>query len=133
MSGGSMDCIYSQLQEYAWLLNDPELVELAMDFSEVLHDCEWMHSADISEGEYNKTVSEFKRKWFVDANDRREEIIVEKVNALKNELLAMIGKAKYCKDCKRFKPGNVSEYGSCENCEGYLTHGYSFACDKLEV
>ena len=132
MSGGSMNYIYCQIDEYAEMFQDPELIRLAKDFADLAHACEWMHSGDIGEGEYNKAVLYFKQKWFGDHNDRCEEIINSKVTQLKNELLAMIGRARFCKDCGFFNEQTNSDYGSCVNCKGYLTHAFDLACDKFE-
>ncbi|HIR57140.1 MAG TPA: hypothetical protein IAA54_05675 [Candidatus Gallacutalibacter pullicola] len=92
MSGGSMGYIYNTLIEYKGYLCDPEMDSLLEDFCKVLHDAEWMHSADISEETYLKTVEEFKAKWFLEPREKRLKEFVEQIfqNA-KNECLKMIG------------------------------------------
>ena len=92
MSGGSMDYIYSRLDENAsGRMEDRELNAMLEDFIKVLHDCEWMHSCDISREKYFETVANFKRKWFGNRDKRLREIIECATEELKSELLKMIG------------------------------------------
>lgn len=95
MSGGSMDYIYSRLDETAsGRMEDRELNAMLEDIIKVLHDCEWMHSYDISREAYFETVANFKRKWFGNRDERLKEIIEQATDELKSELLIMIGDGK---------------------------------------
>lgn len=92
MSGGSMDYIYRRLDENAsGRMIDRELNAMLEDFVKVLHDCEWMHSCDISREGYFETVTWFKQKWFGKRDERLKEIIEQATDELKSELLKMIG------------------------------------------
>ena len=132
MSGGSMNYIYCQIDEYAEMFQDPELIRLAKDFAKLAHDCEWMHSGDYSDGEYRKSVIDFKSKWLKKPDVRLQKIITEEVEKVRTELLSMLGGAILCKDCRHFEKSETSEYGDCINCIGYMVHGYDYACDKFE-
>ena len=127
MSGGSMNYFYCTLEEYENALGDRELNELVHDLVKVFHDKEWLDSADMGEGEYNKTVIEFKDKWFADAgkHERYLSYIDDAVRELKRELRL---DRDFCKDCKRWQlqDGYIA-YGKCEFHEGCLTHGYDYA------
>ena len=94
MSGGSMNYLYSRVDEEATgRMGDPELNALMVDLVELLHDCEWWHSADISWETYHKRIKEFKAKWLAggDARNKRlKEIVNDKVEQLRKELLEMI-------------------------------------------
>lgn len=95
MSGGSMDYIYSRLEETAsGRMKDRELNAMLEDFIKVLHDCEWMYSCDIGREDYFETVAKFKQKWFGNRDERLKEIIEQATDELKSELLIMIGDEK---------------------------------------
>lgn len=95
MSDGSMDYIYSSLDSSAsGRMGDRELNAMLEDFVKVLHDCEWMHSCDISKEKYLETVVNFKQKWFGNRDKRLKEIIEQATDELKSELLQMIGDGK---------------------------------------
>lgn len=131
MSGGSMEYLYIRIQEYACMLEDAELISLANDFADLLHDCEWMHSGDIGEGNYNLSVSKFKRKWLhTEPEQRIAELINSKVESLRRDMLKMLGLAPYCKDCNFFE-GEEESYGNCVHCKGYMKHGYDDVCEKF--
>lgn len=73
MSGGSYDYKSYVIEEYyAGRMFDLELNEMMGDLVKVLHDVEWWQSGDISEEDYRKTVTEFKKKWL-----RRRRIDVQ--------------------------------------------------------
>ncbi len=125
-----MNYLYCSLRENACMLEDEELIMLANDFADLLHDCEWMHSGDIGDGCYNLSVSQFKKKWLhIEPEQRIAEIINSKVEALRRDMLKMLGLAPYCKDCKFFE-GEKESYGNCVHCKGYMVHGYENPCDK---
>ncbi len=75
MSGGSMNYFYAQLEEYAPCLKDKELVELAEDLARLFHDREWFDSVGIGEGNWNRFVAEFKKKWFSAPRKDAEEAL----------------------------------------------------------
>lgn len=92
MSGGSMNYAYINVEEYAYMLEDRELIEFAKDFAQLLHDCEWYHSSDTDRERYLKTVKEFKDKWFKsDRNERLARYINEIYDNAKRECLELIG------------------------------------------
>lgn len=98
MSGGSMNYLYSRVFDDAvGMMGDAELDELMRDISDLLHDCEWWHSSDISEEAYRKSVAEFKKKWFgnsANRSERLEKIIDEKINQVRKECRQLIGFAE---------------------------------------
>lgn len=94
MSGGSYDYeCYRVEEEYVGRMYDREMNLLMFDLVKVLHDLEWWQSGDYGEETYQKTLSEFKDKWFDgDRVERLQNIITEATDKLRTELLAMIGK-----------------------------------------
>ena len=94
MSGGSYNYRYCDVEEeYVGHMFDAELDELIKDLVPVLKAVEWWQSCDTSESDYRKAVRKFKRKWLSDdvRTERLGEIINGKVEALREELLKMIG------------------------------------------
>ena len=91
MSDGSMGYAYSQITEYAEMLCDKELEELARDLAKVYHDAEWWHSSDSNEENYRKGVLEFKAKWFTGVReDRLRGYIDEIANKAKHDCLKLL-------------------------------------------
>ena len=92
MSGGSYSYICFRLEEECkGRMYDAEMNMFVTDFVDVLHDLEWWRSSDTDEEQYRKTLKKFKKKWFTgDRNERLEEIINEKCEALKAELIEML-------------------------------------------
>ena len=129
MSGGSMDYLCWKIEEYADKFEDKELVELAKDFAELAHDCEWYHSSDIGRGTYQVAIDKFKAKWF--GKNSRDERIKHYAEELKAEYLRIWGIYDRCERCKHFTPGNVSSYGSCEFKTGCLMHTHE-CCERFE-
>lgn len=82
MSGGSMGYIYYQIKEYADMLEDKELIDLANDFARLLHDCEWYHSADTDRDTYLKTVKDFKNKWLRSDKYERNDKLIGYINRI---------------------------------------------------
>lgn len=96
MSGGSMNYVCWTLENAAeGMMCDAELEELLHDFAEVLHDCEWYHSADINMDTYMKTVRKFKAKWIGGKGRRKRltEIIDKRIEETRTELMRMLGAA----------------------------------------
>lgn len=94
MSGGSMGYIYSSINDYADMLGDPELVDLAKDLSKIFHDCEWWHSSDIGRDDYIRSIVKFKAKWFRSSVEREERLkgyVDKSVDELREELYTLIG------------------------------------------
>lgn len=127
MSGGSMEYFYCRLEEYSNVLGDKELNDLVKDLVKVFHDKEWFDSADYSEGTYNKTVAEFKAKWFGRSDEERIKSIV---NDKVKEIYQTLGMGYYCKDCKHWK-AESDTHGRCKE-NRWLTHGYEYGCDDWE-
>lgn len=73
MSGGSLNYLYLQIEDYADALCDRELIELANDMAKIFKDAEWWHSADIGEEAYRESVQKFKNKWF-NASEREKRL-----------------------------------------------------------
>ncbi len=92
MSGGSYSYVCYTLEEACeGRMYDAEMNLFIKDFVELLHDLEWWQSGDVGEDRYRKTLKQFKDKWFKgDRNTRLEEIIKEKCEALKAELIEML-------------------------------------------
>lgn len=64
-SGGSFDYMYETLERYyAGKMRDIEMNDLIVDLVKVLHDLEWLESGDTDESDYEKSLKEFKDKWF---------------------------------------------------------------------
>lgn len=124
MSGGSMNYFCYRLEEYSNVLGDKELNELVKDLVKVFHDKEWADSGDYSDGTYNKTVAEFKEKWFGRSYEERAKSIVD--DAIR-EIYQTLCIDFYCKDCEHWKHES-SEYGRCKD-NKYLTHGYEHGCN----
>ncbi len=92
MSGGSFDYIYCRVLEAADLTKDKEIAELLGDLAKLLHDEEWYESADYSEDQYLKTLSEFKRKWFKqDREIRLKGYIDAEIEKIKKDMYSLIG------------------------------------------
>lgn len=91
MSGGSYNYSYCTVEEhYVGRMHDVELNEMMSDLVEVLHDVEWWQSSDISEEDYRKTVSDFKKKWFKRSPVKVKEFIEKEFTNKKEELLKQL-------------------------------------------
>ena len=137
MSGGSLNYLSYNLEEVAPRLIDPEIIDLALDFAELLHEAEWYLSGDTGEGDYNIALDKFKAKWFKKAREERlEEYIVDTFIKNKDELLRMIGTAKRCKDCAAYGPEDSKKnslYGWCKHKHGCMQHQEDWACELFEA
>ena len=92
MSGGSMNYIYYQLIEASDMASDKEIKDLLIDLSKVLHDEEWYRSADYGFETYQKTLLEFKRKWFEQPRrDRLQKYIDEALEKQRKEFYTLVG------------------------------------------
>ena len=92
MSGGSMDYIYSRVEDAACMTLDPEFAEMLRDAAKVLHDEEWWMSCDISKETYLETLAAFKAKWFCgDRAERLKGYIDKDIGKLREELYELIG------------------------------------------
>ena len=92
MSGGSHGYIYSQIQdELCGQMYDAELNDLMKDVAKLAHDLEWYDSSDIGEETYQKTITEFKRKWFkAKREDRLKAYVDEAMEKLRSEMYLLI-------------------------------------------
>lgn len=91
MSGGSYDYKSYVIEEYyVGRMYDAELNEMMEDLIQVLHDVEWWQSCDISEEDYRKTVSDFKKKWFKRSSVKVKEFIEKEFTNKKEELLKQL-------------------------------------------
>ena len=126
-----MNYFCHHLEEYESVLGDRELNDLVHDLVKVFHDKEWADSGDISEGEYNKTVQEFKKKWFAKDGEilRREKYFADALE----ELRIMCGYGSFCQDCKHWQSHELQGYGRCKLKEYCLTHGYEHICEKYKA
>ena len=133
MSGGSMNYFCYTLEEHENRLGDRELNDLVHDLVKVFHDKEWADSGDICDGAYNKTVMEFKQKWFTNdgRNERHDKYIKEAVEGLRNDLMIV---NSFCFQCKYWgKSERYDEYGDCEFQKTCLIHEYERPCERFEV
>lgn len=92
MSGGSHNHIYSNIEwELCGKMHDIELNDLMKDIVKLTHDLEWYDSGDKSSEDYQKTVSEFKRKWFEQPRKNRLiKYVDEEIEKTKNNLYDLI-------------------------------------------
>ena len=92
MSGGSYNYSYARIEDtYCGRMYDAELDAMMTDLVDVLHDLEWWQSGDYGEESYRKSAKKFKDKWFNRSRkDRLTEIVEQKCDALKEELLKII-------------------------------------------
>ena len=95
MSGGSMDYLCFKIEEAANHIPDREIRRMALDFADLMHDCEWYIDSDIGEETWNKSLATFKNKWFGKRDERLKEIIDAAISDLRTELLGMIGEVKH--------------------------------------
>lgn len=92
MSGGSMNYAYCKLDEVAYEVSDQEIKELLKDLSEVVHNEEWARSGDSSKKVYEKSLVEFKKKWFETDRSKRLKCYVDKtLEEFKEEMYSLIG------------------------------------------
>lgn len=92
MSGGSHNYICYKIEEnLVGQMEDRELNDLIHDISELAHDLEWYHSADIGRDDYLKSVRKFKEKWFKKSRtDRLKEYVDKAIKELREDMINMI-------------------------------------------
>lgn len=91
MSGGSMNYICFKIEEAADYVTDKEIKDLLIDLAKLMHDLEWYESADYSREPYEKTLMEFKKKWFGDnRNQRLKEYLKATIDEMKKEIEMII-------------------------------------------
>lgn len=100
MSGGSHNYIcYTLEEECKDAMYDAEMNDLILDLCEVLHDLEWWQSCDISEEQYRKTLSAFKKKWFKgDREQRLKGYIDGQISTVRSQLYSLIGEPQERED-----------------------------------
>ncbi len=92
MSGGSFDYFYYQLDLHAYDFKDLEIRNLMIDLAALHHDLDWFVSGGYSEERYQKSLAEFKKKWFQEPREiRLKEYIDEKFEKLNHDVKIMIG------------------------------------------
>lgn len=132
MSGGSMNYIFVQIEEYADMLEDKELIELAKDMATLFHDAEWYHSSDTCLGTYRESVKTFKDKWFKDSRQERMRGYIDKaLEKTRADLYATIGVPLMCRDCKHSTPCDNKAYVMCDKHPGCLWHNMD-SCEDFE-
>lgn len=87
MSGGAMDYFCFRLEEQADYVDDKEVKQLIKDLANLLHDLEWYLSADYGKDTYERSLAEFKNKWF---GESRNERLKEYLNAALDDVKAEI-------------------------------------------
>lgn len=112
------------------VFEDREISELVWDVFNLIHDYDWYASGDTGEGSWNKSVKDFKEKWFTEAG--RLERVERYIDDNAKELKTIFGlNEEYCKDCSSFTEKEKSDYGQCKHKKGCLNHKYERACDKF--
>ena len=95
MSGGSHNYIYCSIdEELVDKMKDLEMNDMMRDLVKVAHDLEWWDSCDTSEENYRKTVSNFKKKWFGNRDERLKKYIDDECNRIRLELTQLVGDNK---------------------------------------
>lgn len=92
MSGGSFNYIYSKLEyEVKGKMGDIELNDLMDDIINLLKDLEWATSGDDAPEDYEKSVAEFKKKWFKTSRKvRLQGYIDKKAEEFKEEMTRLV-------------------------------------------
>ena len=76
-----------RLEEQADYVEDKEIKELICNLADLLHDLEWYTSGDYGKDDYEKSLKEFKSKWFNGNRDERLRRHVEEImDETKHEL-----------------------------------------------
>ena len=93
MSGGSHNYIYHNIEEeLVGNMLDAELDDLMQDIANLAYSLEWADSGDRTIKSYKEDVKVFKTKWFKgNRNERLKGYIDEQIDALKSELIDLIG------------------------------------------
>lgn len=93
MSGGSHNYICWKIEEeLVGQMHDAELDDLMQDIANLAHSLEWAESGDTSIKDYKEDAKAFKTKWFKgNRNERLKGYIDEQIDALKSELIDLIG------------------------------------------
>lgn len=97
MSMMTLDGLYFRVEEAAKYIPDREIRSMAFDFSHLMYECERFLDGDTTKEDWNKSLSDFKNKWFGKRNERLAQIIDAAVGELRDELLDMIGESKVSK------------------------------------
>lgn len=91
MSGGSMDYFCYRLEEYAEHFHDKEIKALTKDLADLFHDLEWYESGDYGKDTYERSLAEFKNKWFGEnRNERLKEYLNAALDGVKEEINTLI-------------------------------------------
>lgn len=92
MSGGSMDYICFKLSDAADYIQDKEVKDLTKDLADLLHDLEWYESGDYGRDTYEKSLKEFKKKWFTGSrNERLKKYLNDSLDGIKSEIENLLG------------------------------------------
>lgn len=91
MSGGIMEYACFKIEEYADYVDDKEIKDLMKDLAKLMHDLEWYKSGDYSKYQYEKTLAEFKAKWFGEKrSERLKEYLFVALDDMKEEIENLI-------------------------------------------
>lgn len=99
MSGGRFNYVDSTLKTemFGWtdkphdVMEDMEMSELVWDILDLIHTFDYYESGDTSRERYIEEKNAFKKKWFGDRQIRLEEIVDQKIEELRTEIVEMIG------------------------------------------
>lgn len=125
MSGGSLNYIYSSIENIIYDIPDIEIKDLAKDFAQLLHDLEWYLSGDYCEGAWNESAHKFREKWLRGKHkERLLKYVDDKCDETRKQLREIIGLSYHCKDCVHFEEVTNSKYGNCKYCHGHMMHSW---------
>lgn len=92
MSGGSMNYLFTSVNDAADEVADEEFSDLLKDVADVLHALEWWESGDWTYEQYKEALATFKAKWFHGSREARlKGCIDDALERTKAELYALIG------------------------------------------
>ena len=91
MSGGSYQYQYRNIEDtYVDEVFDDEINLMIKDLCILLKDLEWWQSGDTGEDDYRNSVRLFKARWFGVRDERLKEIVENRIDNLRKELLETI-------------------------------------------
>lgn len=120
MSGGTFDYIDSRLKSEIFgygehfhnALGDSEISHLVWDVLDLLHDYDWYKAGDTCEETWQRSMRDFKKKWFKEPRTNRlQDYFEDSFRRSRAKCLAMIG-AIDAKDIPKYADliGKYGEY-----------------------